>query len=123
MSFTLKFDGKSMPKPMYDTFKITREKVWSENTRRTSNAKMTGTIKAIKTTLHMDFPPDLTIPEIEKIVSVVDSDKEWHTIEFTNERGTVESGTFYFGNPQYGIRMIRKGRIIYSSITIEAVER
>lgn len=123
MAFVLKFDGKTMPTPMYDGFEINREKVWSSNTRRSSSAKMQGTIVAVKTTLKMDFPPNLTKAQIKSITDIVDSEREWHTITFTNEKSETETITAYFGNPRYGVSFFRDGKWMFSSITVEAVER
>ena len=123
MAFVLKFDNQTMPQPAHDGFQIAREKVWSENTRRTSSAKMTGTIKAIKTTLSISFPPNLTKAEVKKISDIVDSNKEWHTVTFTNEKSEQETITVYFGTPQYGCKMFKNGKFIFSSISVEAVER
>lgn len=123
MGFVLKVDGVSWPCPAVNGFKITREKIWSSNTRRSSSAKMQGKIKAIKRTLDIAFPHGIDKSEITKINDAVNSKNPWHTIEFTNEKGNTESGTFYFGSPSYEPYSFIDGKMVLSSLSIQAVER
>ena len=123
MGFVLKVDGKKWKTPAHGGWKITREKIWSANTRRTSSGKMQGTIIAIKTTLDMAFPPSITKSELQTIKNSVDSKEEWHELEFTNELGEVEKDTFYFGNPSYEGYAFLNGKMILSSISIQAVNK
>lgn len=123
MGFVLEVDGKKWRLPSVGGWKITREKIWSANTRRTSSGKMNGTIIAIKTTLDMAFPPNTTKKELEVIKSSVDSTKEWHEIKFTNELGEKETDYFYFGNPSYESYSFIDGKMVLSSISIQAVNR
>lgn len=123
MAFVLEVDGKSWPCPASNGFKINREKVWSANTGRSASAKMQGKIVGIKTTLDMAFPPSVTSKQLKTIKTSVDSKEEWHTVKFTNEVGETETIEAYFGNPSYEPYSFINGKMVLSSISIQAVER
>lgn len=119
---------EEMPPLAADGFKISREKVWSANARRTSSAKFTGTLVARKVTLDMAFPANLTGAQIDKLMTYADPDPKDKShkfcfIEFTNEKGNRETAEFYFGNPTFDAHVFLNGKYLWSSIQIQAVER
>lgn len=132
MGFILKFGWtkdsmEDMPCPITGGWKITREKIWSANAKRTSSAQFEGTLVAKKVTLDMAFAPDLSPAQIEKIMKYADpSDLKNHQyayIQFTNEKSETETGQFYFGNPSFDGYAFFNGKMIHNSISIQAVER
>lgn len=121
-----------MPIPSVDGFKISREKVWSANAKRTSSALFQGTLIAEKVTLDMAFPANLTpeqITKLEKYACPSESDlssnpsHKYCYIQFRNEKGEEETKQFYFGNPTFDAHVFLNGKFLWSSIQIQAVER
>lgn len=136
MGFTLKFGWtenslEKMPSPSTDGFKITREKVWSSNAKRTSSAEFHGTLIAIKTTLDMSFPADTTSEQMKKLLKYASPEgekaqlnqKKYAYIQFTNEFGENETKRFYFGNPSFDAHVFLNGKFLWSSIQIQAVAK
>lgn len=131
MAFTLKFGWtkeslEDMPTPKYEGWKISREKVWNAKAGRSSKALYNGKIVAKKVTLDMAFPANLTPSEIKKLMKYADPNdlsNRYCYIQFTNEKGEKETKQFYFGNPSFDAMTFIKGKFIWSSIQIQAVER
>lgn len=132
MGFVLKFgwakdNMEDMPCPTPGGWKITREKVWSEGTGRTSSAKFQGKLVAKKVTLDMAFPVDLSPAKIKKITKYADPDDlanhKYCYIQFTNEKSETETKQFYFGNPSFDGYAFFNGKMIFNSISVRAVER
>ena len=74
----------------------------------------------------MAFPANLTPSEIKKLMKYADPDdlsNRYGYIQFTNEKGEKETKQFYFGNPSFDAMTFIKGKFIWSSIQIQAVER
>lgn len=119
---------EEMPQLAVDGIKISREKVWSANAKRTSNAKFSGTLIARKVTLDMAFPANLTGSQISQIMEYADPDTsvkshKYCYIDFLNEKGKREIKEFYFGNPTFDAHVFLNGKYLWSSIQIQAVER
>lgn len=130
MAYNLKIDGVKMPEPMRDGVQFKRSKIWSENTRRTSSAKMSGTIIDEKLSITFSFPPNLSKDEVDKILSATTckggttkNKKEWHNLTFTNERGVDETIKCYFGDSEINCLSFIKGKMMYSSVKVEVVEK
>lgn len=136
MAYTLKFGWtenslEAMPSPSVDGFKITREKVWSSNAKRTSSAEFKGTLIAIKTTLDMSFPADTTPAQMKKLLKYVSptgtkaelNQKKYAYVQFTNEFSELETKRFYFGNPSFDAHVFLNGKFLWSSIQIQAVAK
>lgn len=132
MGFVLRFgwtkdDMEDMPCPTPGGWKISREKVWSEGTGRTSSAKFQGKIVAKKATLDMAFPADLSPAQVKKITKYADPDDlenhKYCYIQFTNEKSEIETGQFYFGNPSFDGYAFFNGKMIFNSVSVQAVER
>lgn len=136
VAFVLKFGWttrslEDMPKPSTGGFKISREKVWSSNAKRTSSAEFKGTLIAIKTTLDMSFPANITPAQMKKLLKYASptgtkpqlNQQKYAYIQFTNEKGEVETDRFYFGNPSFDAHAFLNGKFLWSSIQIQAVAR
>lgn len=131
MGFTLKFGWtkdslEDMPIPKYDGFKISREKIWSAKTGRSSKGQHNGDLVVKKVTLDMAFPANLTPSEIKKLMKYANPKNltnKYCYIQFTNEEGEKETKHFYFGNPSFDAMTFINGKFIWSSIQIQAVER
>lgn len=136
MAFTLKFGWttssmEDVPKPKIDGWKISREKVWGADAKRSASALFSGTLIKDKVTLDMAFPADITKQEIKKIKEYACptgtkeqlNKKKYCYIKFTNEEGEVETRQFYFGNPSFDAHVFINGKMLWSSMQIQAVER
>lgn len=136
VEFVLKFGWttssmETMPIPSLDGWKISREKVWSSNAKRTSSAEFQGTLVDIKVTLDMTFPANTTPAEIKKILKYASptgtkaelNQKKYCYIQFTNEKGEIETKRFYFGNPSFDAHVFLNGKMLWSSMQIQAVEK
>lgn len=131
MAFVLQFGWskdklEDMPLPKVEGFKISREKIWGANAKRSSKGKYSGKLVAKKVTLDMAFPANLSSSQIKKLMKYADpSDlsNKYGYIRFTNEKGETETKEFYFGNPSFDAMTFLKGKFIWSSIQIQAVER
>lgn len=132
MEFILRFGWtkdkmEDIPCPTPGGWKISREKVWSANAKRTSSAKFQGTIVAKKVTLDMAFPENLSPSKVKKITEYADPDDlashKYCYIQFTNEKSETETKQFYFGNPSFDGYAFFNGKMIFNSISVQAVER
>lgn len=116
-------DGITIHSPSASGVQITRELIQSSKTRRTSgNGTMKGKVVATKVTVKFSFPPDLTSTEINTIKGLVVNKTFKHTLGFTNEMGSWETITCYFGDysvDQYGFI---NGRMLNQSLGFTAVE-
>lgn len=97
----LSINGTEVKAPKVGGLTYKREKVWSTNTGRTTSGKMVGTIKCIKTTLSIAWPP-LTQAEKELIEGLVsDESTPFSTLEWTEPDGTTTAMECYFGTPSF----------------------
>lgn len=130
MAFVFRFgwtkdNMEDMPKPKAEGLKITREKIWGANAKRSASGKFSGKLVVKKVTLDMAFPANLTPAEIKKLMKYADPNdlsKKYCYIQFTNEKNEVETKRFYFGNPSFDAMSYINGKFIWSSIQIQAVE-
>ena len=116
---------EDMPTPKAEGLKISREKIWGPNAKRSASGLFSGNLKTKKVTLDMAFPANLTPAEIKKLMKYADPDdlsKKYCYIQFTNEKNEVETKRFYFGNPSFDAMSYINGKFIWSSIQIQAVE-
>lgn len=116
----LKFEGISMPEPSAIT--VTPEKIWSKNTGRGDNGKMTGDVVAIKTTLKIEWPK-LSAEQIQTIDAYLS--KAFFNCTFLNPRkGNEETTlTFYAGTPTYPVYSYVKGYPEYTGIAVDLIEQ
>ncbi len=132
MGFVLKFgwtknNMEDMPCPTPGGWKISREKVWGSNARRTSTAEFEGTLVDKKVTIDMAFPANLSPTQVKKITKYADPDDlanhKYCYIQFTNEKSETETKRFYFGNPSFDGYAFFNGKMIFNSVSVQAVEK
>lgn len=118
----LKIDGIVMPCPALEGITISREKLWSDNTGRTTEGRMVGTIISIKTKISIRWPT-LSTADAAKIEAVVSSTAAFHTITLTEMDGSEHTHTVYFSSPSYGIYSWREGMQWVTGISVDAIEQ
>lgn len=124
MAFVLRFgwtkgNMEDMPKPKAEGWKISREKVWGANAKRSASALFSGKLVAKKVTLDMAFPANLTPAEIKKLMKYADPNdlsNKYCYIQFTNEKNEVETKRFYFGNPSFDAMSYINGKHNFSPV-------
>ena len=137
--FSVTVDGDDFCSSKIQKIVYSPEKVWSENTRRNSNAKMTGRIKAVKWKLEISFAPNLTPIEMNNLMAKINSTQGWHTVVFTTAftateaqaTGETLTKSMYFGNPSYEPYWyvpvtsggVTKYDVMYQSMNISLIER
>lgn len=115
--------GKQMPTPATEGVTITKEKIWSEDTGRTADGGMTGTIIAIKTKLSIRWPP-LTTAQVATIESAVsDSGHPFISVKFTDATGVTVTKTMYFGTPTYTYYSWVNGMQYIKDVSVDAIEK
>lgn len=115
--------GVQMPTPALEGVTITREKVWSSDTGRSSSGKMLGTIVAIKSKLTIKWPV-LTFDQVQTIESAVsDADDPFVTVKYTDMTGTTVTKTMYFGTPTYTLYSGADGFQYVKDVTVDGIEQ
>ena len=134
MALTFTVDGNDMYASKIQMIKYNDELVWSENTRRTSSATMTGKLKATKYKLDISYTGKLQQGELKNIKNVLmygkrnpssgDKLKEWHTVSFTNEYGEIHSGKkMYVGSWSVEPYWFVDNRMMYQSVNFTLIEK
>lgn len=114
-------DGVIVRSPLPFTRK--QEPIWSKNTGRSASERMQGTIKAIKTTYSIKWPP-LTQGEEELIESLVSNkNMPFHVIRVTRPDGSVKEMECYFGTPSFTEWSLLNGQWMAIDVTVDAIER
>ena len=99
------------------------EKIWSKNTGRSASLKMQGTIKGVKKTYSIKWPP-LTQEEQDLIESLIsDASKPFHVLRIRRPDGTVWEMECYFGTPSYTEWDLVEGVWKCKDATVDAIER
>ena len=114
-----------MPNPVENGVKLSKNKIWSNNTGRDTSGHMTGTIKAIITKLEIQWE-NLTQAEAGLIDSVVsDASTPFTTVSYVDVNGKDETIEAYFGDPIYSIRNydVNKKQQTYDSVSVSTVQR
>lgn len=104
---------------------ITRkpEKIWSSNTKRSASQRMNGTVKAIKMTYSIAWPP-LTQPEQEQIESLVSNKSiPFPGLKVTRPDGSIWAIECYFGTPSFPEWEWIDGQWMCVNATVDAIER
>lgn len=102
---------------------ITDEPVWSKDTGRTSDGKMTGTVIAWKLKLELKFPP-LSDAQAKALGTAVH--KSFFDVRFHNPRTNAdETHTMYAGTPTYPVYNYdsRFNAIRYVGVAVNLIER
>lgn len=122
---------EDMPTPAANGWKISREKIWGSNAKRTASGDFQGTLITIKTTLDMAFPANITPSQMKKLMKYASPEgtkaelnqKKYVYVQFTNEFSEIETKRFYFGNPSHDAHVFLNGKFLWSSIQIQAVNK
>lgn len=114
-----------MPNPVENGIKLSKNKIWSDNTGRDTNGRMTGTIKAIITKLEIQWE-NLTQAEADLIDSVVsDASTPFTTVSYVDVNGKDKTIEAYFGDPTYSIRNydVNKKQQTYDSVSVSTIQQ
>lgn len=124
MSASLKFNGIDMPVPKQNGFKITKNKIWSANTKRNDNGGMVGTIIAIKRKIEIEWAV-LTPEQVKRIDDVVsDASMPFTSISYRDEQGGTTEMTAYFGDPTYPIYSLNvNGKQLLTGVKVNGIEQ
>lgn len=119
----LTIDGVVMPAPKIGGLKFKPEKVWSQNTQRTADTTMVGTILAIKNTVDISWPP-LTAEQVATIEAVVSNKgKPFVPMTYTDQQGRTKTINVYFGTPSYtGFERIN-GQWMVTDASVSGIEQ
>ena len=119
----MSIDGVIVRSPKVGGMTRKPEPIWSKNTGRTASQKMQGTIKAIKQTYSIKWPP-LSQWEQELIESLVSNkDKPFHTLRIRRPDGTVWEMECYFGTPSFPEWDLISGEWKCKDASVDAIER
>lgn len=123
MSEYLKINGVTMPPIKIGGWKHSYEKVWSSNTGRTNDAKMTGTIKAIKEKIECTFVP-LTYTQVKTVMKAINSMESFIPVEGEMNSGEKFSFIAYTGDLELSLGWDKPGLGgRYDDVSISAIER
>lgn len=119
----LKINNVLMPCPKANGFTVTKEKIWSKNTRRNNKGNMVGTIITIKKTIDIQFPM-LTHKQIEKISNEISNiSKPYVPVYFNDENGWEFTARCYFGSEPEPVYGTYGGVTRVEGYTLNAVEQ
>lgn len=119
----MSIDDVMIPVPKISGMTRKPEKVWSKNTGRTASARMQGTIKAIKITYSMEWPP-LTQHEEELIEGLVsDIAHPFRMLKMKRPDGSVMEMECYFGTPSFTEWELIGGQWRCVNGKVDAIER
>lgn len=119
----MKINGVTVKPPKIGGITYKSEKVWSSNTGRTASGRMVGTIKTIKKTVSIVWPP-LTEEERRTIEGQIsNTTMPFSVLELTLANGGTMTMECYFGTPSFqGYKRI--GRVWkYESGQVDGIER
>lgn len=119
----MSIDGVIVRSPKVGGITRKPEPIWSKNTGRTASQKMQGTIKAIKQTYSIKWPP-LSQWEQELIESLLSNkDKPFHMLRIRRPDGTVWEMECYFGTPSFQEWDLLNGEWKCKDAAVDAIER
>lgn len=119
----LEIDGIKVRSPLVGSMTRKSEKIWSKNTGRTASQQMQGTIKAIKKTYSIKWPP-LSQYEQEVLESLIsDKDKPFHIIKIRRPDGSVWEMECYFGTPSFTEWVWINGEWKDNGASVDVIER
>lgn len=117
----LTIGGKTLPVFSEDGYSVTRNRIWSKNTKRVANASMVGDIIARKYTIRIAWN-DLSQSEVNRIAEAIDT-SAFFSVTFPNEKGVSTTAEFYSADPTYPLHVVRNKNARYSNVSIELIER
>ena len=112
-----------MPDPALEGVTVSREKIWSSNTGRTTSGKMVGTVVAVKTTLKIKWPV-LTPAQVATIEGAVsDPDNPFVPVKYIDATGETVTRTMYFGTPSYTVYSWANGMQYIKYASVDGIEQ
>lgn len=119
----LKINGCVPPTPDENGIIITSEKLWSEDTGRSSSGLLVGDLIAIKTTIeiHWHKMKGADVDLLDKAIN--DINAPFFEVEYYNQNGVYSKGTFYSASTTYNQRSYTKDGIVYSELVVKLVEQ
>lgn len=112
-----------MPEPKLNGVSIKKEKVWSKNTTRTSNAVMIGDIVRIIRTGSIEWPT-LTHNQVRMIENEIsNTEKSFVPVKYIDEKGDIASFQAYFGTPSYQLYSWADGISVVNSAKVDFIEK
>lgn len=119
----MQIDDVFVPAPKIGGMVRKPEKVWSKNTGRTASARMQGTVKAVKYTYSIEWPP-LTQEQQELIEGLVsDITKPYRVLKIRRPDGSVWEMECYFGTPTFSEWEMIGGTWRCTNGKVDAIER
>lgn len=119
----LYINGVKMPDPALEGVTVSREKIWSSNTGRTTSGKMVGTVVAVKTTLKIKWPV-LTPAQVAVIENAVsDAGNPFVPVKYTDATGATVTKTMYFGTPSYTVYSWADGMQYIKNASVDGIEQ
>lgn len=118
----IKINGHSIPVVDKNGFNITKNKLWSKNTGRTTSGKMVGDITAVKYSLVFSWS-SLNGDQVSDLEIAVGTDA-FFPVKFPKE-GTmaVLTKTFYAADMTYDTKFVKDGVTYYSDVKLELIEQ
>lgn len=87
-----KIDNIDMPKPAFEGVITGTAKMWAPNSGRTQMGGWVGTVNAVKRTVKITLPINISTEDRKRIKALMSDGKNaYHSAEYTNEFGEVES--------------------------------
>lgn len=118
---SLVIDGVAMPEPKQGGLSLSKEKVWSKNTGRGSDATMQGDVVGRKWTLKVEWPPlnDVQVMQIDEAI-----DPAFIKVQFRDPKtGKVQGKEMYAGTPTYPVYSYAEGLPRYTGVGVTLIER
>lgn len=117
----LKFGGEVMPCPSEVSF--TNNKIWSDNSGRTSACLMVGDIRDIKKTTSIKWY-DLKPAEVKKINDYISNvDRAFFDVTLLDECYDESTYTVYAGDPTYEVWGWDENRRLCKGVAVDLIER
>ena len=111
-----------MPPLKLNGLTFSKNKVWSSNTGRASNAEMVGDLVAIKNSIRCEWPP-LTRAQVAVIDQAV-STVGFFSVTYTDPRDdTRKTITCYADDPSYPVYSYVDGVKTYQGVAVELIEK
>ncbi len=109
--------------PKIEGVTFSSEKIWSKKTGRTTSNKMVGSIKAIKKSIDIEFPP-FKSEEIKAIEGIV-SNKNLPFFKCVIHDGekVIFSGMVYSDTPSYKLYSTLNNFRVYTGYKVQLIEQ
>ena len=119
----LYINGSKMPTPALNGVTLTTNKIWSNNTGRTTAGTMVGTIVCVKHKMAIKWPP-LTEAQAAVIEAAVsDTENPFVPVQYTDMAGKTVTYTMYFGDVTYTQYSWSEGLRYIKDVTVDGIEQ